>query len=549
MYAARVCAQVDGVFLQSLAVGATYNGQVLDATTVMPGDVLCFAASSQQVLFVSDDGSSAIVPIPSLQAAAKARRLGAAAQALMRSRRTDGQTLQELVAQELRRAPWMTLSVLAHVLLLLLAWWLLPMVQPSGNDHHSVRVDLPGELPQPSIDRPLTPDVRSETDPVTFDPPAAPETLPPENILATDIEGPRPPVDSTPDLARIVVAPRTVPHASGNGTGDTVGTVGSGGFQRTVSELRKSGLEIVFVFDSTGSMTRMIDDTRSSISQMLAVLQALVPDARVGLVTFRDRGRNERYLVQQIPLGFDFWRAVNFMQFVVADGGGDRPEDVRAGLRAAFAQDWRPTARRVVVLAGDAPPHDDDFNKLLGEVRSFTQNGRSFVHTLVTSPTDAGRDTHDAFARIAAAGHGLSDGMHERERVLQRVLSLAFGREFDQDIAAVIRAAEEQASRVDAKALDMVRRGGPELARALRQSPLPTTLWNAVVRRPRRAVGEELVNLVGAEDTKEPLRNAAAAALQRMLQLPLPPVDPIAGDRPTKAAVDRLRLAVARLPE
>ncbi len=549
-HAARLGVQADGAFLQSLAGGATHNGQALDATLVVPGDVLRFTDGQLEMVIVRDDGSAAIVPIPALQAAAKARRLGAVAHAVVHSRRVDGETLQELLAQELRRAPWLTLSVALHVLLLLLAWWLLPMVQPSGDQHASVHIDLAGELPPTDPVQQVPPEVRSETEPVSFEPPAAPAAPQPDDIAAQLLDGSRPrDVDPTASLARMRVAAPAAPRAGGTGSGDAGGSIGSGGFQKTVSELRRSGLEIVFVFDSTGSMTRMIDDTRSSISQMLAVLQALVPDARIGLVTFRDRGRNERYLVQQIPLGLDFWRAVNFMQFVVADGGGDRPEDVRAGLRAAFAQDWRPTARRIIVLAGDAPPHEADFGKLLAEVRAFAQNGRSFVHTLVTSPRDAGLDTHDAFARIAEAGKGLSESMDARDRVLQRVLTLAFGREFDRDIAAVVRAAEAQAASVDPQALDLVRRGGPELAQALRQWPIPTTLWNAMVRKPRRAVGQQLVTLLAADDTKEPLRNAAAAALQRMLELALPPIDPVAGDRPTQAAIDRLRAAVARLPE
>jgi hypothetical protein len=548
-HAARLCVQADGAFVQSLAAGATHNGNGLDAVLVVPGDVLRFADGRCEAVVVPDDGNAAIVPIPSLQAAAKARRLGAAARAVLVARRQEGETLQELLANELRRAPWLTLSLVAHALLLLLLWWWLPLRPPSGDQHAAVNLDFAGELPGPLDGPPTTPEVDSEADVVTFDPPAVPEPPVPENVAALAQDGPRPPIQPSPQLAQQRIARRIPVASGGRGTGDTAGTIGSGGFRRTVSELRKSGLEIVFVFDSTGSMTRMIDDTRSSISQMLAVLQALVPDARVGLVTFRDRGRNERYLVQQIPLGFDFWRAVNFMQFVVADGGGDRPEDVRAGLRAAFAQDWRPTARRVVVLAGDAPPHADDFTKLLGEVKAFAHDGRSFVHTLVASPRDAGQDTQQTFAAIAAAGNGISEDMDARDRVLQRVLTLAFGRDFDQDIAAVIRAAEEHSQQVDVQALDLVQRGGPELARALRQSPLPPSVWNALVRRPRRSVGVQLLELVADDSTKAPQRNAAAAALQRLLQLPLPPIDPITGDRPTRAAVERLRGAVAKLPE
>ncbi|MGB3969608.1 MAG: vWA domain-containing protein, partial [Planctomycetota bacterium] len=315
----------------------------------------------------------------------------------------------------------------------------------------------------------------------------------------------------------------------------------SGGFQRTVSDLRKSGLEIVFVFDSTGSMSRTIHDTKTTIVQMLAVLRALVPDARVGIVTYRDHDKREDYVVRQVPLGSDFWQASNFVQFVTAEGGGDRPEDVRAGMRAAFEQKWRTGARRVVVLAGDAPPHEEDEKRLLAEVASFAKNGRSFVHTLVTSPDQAGADTHAVFREIAAAGKGTCQGLNLRDRVLQRVLTLAFGREFDQDLAVVIRAVEAEQRRVDVKALDLARRGGPELAAALRQDPVPQELWNALVRRPRRAIAEQMVEMLGATDTPAVSRQAIAAALQRIFEMSVPPIDPADPEPPSGKQLAELR--------
>jgi Mg-chelatase subunit ChlD len=327
-----------------------------------------------------------------------------------------------------------------------------------------------------------------------------------------------------------------------------VQTVGSGGFQRAVADLRRSGLEIVFVFDSTGSMSRTILDTKNSIAQMLAVLRALVPDARVGIVTYRDRGKNEQYLVRQVPLGGDFWRASNFVQVVSAEGGGDQPEDVRAGLRAAFSQRWRSDARRVVVLAGDAPPHLSDTASLLTDVRAFARNGRSFVHTLVTSPDTAGKETRETFAEIADAGRGTCTDLKAHEKVLQRVLALAFGHDYEPDVAEVVRTVQLAAERVDVESLDLAHRGGPDLQRALRTDPVPVTLLQALVRRPRRAVALELVGQLD-RSTPEPTRHAIAWALQHTLDLSVPPIDPESGDPPDAAALARLQRRCDSLPD
>ncbi len=526
-------------------LGTFHNGERFERAALGAGDVLRFGDGAAEAIVVHDDGAAAIVPIPALRAAAVARAVRTAARALRRP-----VTFRETMAEELRRSPWLLLSLALHVVLLLAAFLLSPVQRVPEATNASVTVDVGGETANLPDGPPPPPEVVRESPDSPFDAGGAFEPVTPPD--PRDAQG-EPALHDAPSAlrqnARVMVRAPQPDSSRERGAGGGVEAIGSGAFQRTVSELRRSGLEIVFVFDSTGSMTRTILDTKATIAQMLAVLQALVPDARVGLVTFRDHGPKEDYVVRQVPLGRDFWRLSNFMQSVTAAGGGDLPEAVRAGLTAAFGQHWRAGARRVVVLAGDAPPHDDDEKRLLSEVRTFTANGRSFVHSLITAQDPSRRDVNDAFAAIARAGKGLCERIETRDRVLQRVLTLAFGREFDRDIAAVVQAVEEHSRRVDVAALDLARRGGPDLARALCEPPVPQELWNALVRRPRRAVAEQLVDLLGAPGTPEQSRHAIAAALQRMLELPLPPIDPDGNERPQPRELDRLRRAAAGLRE
>lgn len=548
---AQITVTNGGVTLVDLGspAGTTHNFLRIASAVVAVGDVLGFGDGIAEAIVVHDDGNAAIVPLPADRAAAAMRRVAVASTQLQVQRRLDEGSFQDVVAHELRRAPWLALSAFVHVAILLLFWLFAPRHTISGDAPATVNIDVAGELPATLTGPPEPPEVLiepAETAPLasTEQPPAA----------KTDADVP---VDEGPTLraemplANAKLGPRQAPTDSSQarGTNPDFGGSGSGGFQRTVSELRRSGLEIVFVFDSTGSMARTIDDTKSTIAQMLGVLRALIPDARIGLVTYRDHGAREEYLTRQVPLGIDFWRATNFVQFVSAAGGGDRPEDVRSGLRAAFEQAWRSGARRVVVLAGDAPPHAEDLSRLLTEVRSFTQDGRSFVHTLVTTPDRAGTDTHDTFDKIAHAGRGTCQRLETHHRVLQEVLTLAFGREFDQDLAGIIAAVAHEQQRVDVQALDLARRGGPELTKALRQTPVPMPLWNALVRRPRRVVVEQLVDVLAASETNMSTRQAVAAALQRILELPLPPIDPVDPAAPTAAVIGRLRQQCRQLAD
>ncbi len=527
--------------------GTWRNGEQVERALLAMGDVL--RLGDHEAIVVADTGDALLVPVPALRAAATERRLHAVRTAAASLRRTEGATFQELMAQELHRAPWLAVSLTLHALMLFLLWLSLPTNHPGGDARTTVGVDLAGEQPALEDGPPRPPEVQADPPDPAFDALRTVEEAARQETVEPGDLGLRTPPGLVPQNARVVRKPSMPVERRGAAAADDLRGVGSSGFQKTVGDLRKSGLEIVFVFDSTGSMTRTIVDTKTTIVQMLAVLQALVPDARIGLVTYRDRGPREQYIVRQLPLGLDFWRASNFVQFVVAEGGGDRPEEVRAGLRAAFQQEWSPHARRVVVLAGDAPPHDDDWQKLLSEVHAFANDGRSFVHTLVTSPDTAGQDTQQRFAEIAKAGKGTCTDLQAHDRVLQRVLTLAFGREFDQDLVTVTAAVENDQKRIDVQALDLARRGGRALARELQKNPVPVALLNALVRGKHRTVVLELVDQLGEPTTPNHSRQAIASALQRILELSVPPIDPVAAEGPSKRELERLRRAAAQLPD
>ena len=548
--AARHCRLLvgpDGVRVVDLdtEAGTRHQGERIASKLLQAGDTFSFA--DQDATVIVDDGSALFVPIPSMRQAAVARRIEkvrVAAAAL----RHDDETLQERLAHELRRAPWLFLSLALHLLLLLLVWVMVPDGPPRGRGVARLSIDVAAGAPSGDASV-APPEVVVEPDEQEYmeDPePPAPEDSEPAPVF----EGPLPSAQDRP-VENFTLAKRERTSSAGSG-GNTVkdeGDIGTGSFRDTVAELQESGLEIVFVFDSTGSMTRTILDTKSTIVLMLDVLRALVPGARIGLVTYRDHGRNEEYLVRQVPLELDHWRASNFVQFVVAEGGGDTPEAVRAGLKKAFAQKWQRTARRVVVLAGDAPPHGDDYKELLKDVRKFVRGGRSYVHTLITTPDRAGDITRRTFAEIAEAGRGVCEPIENRDRVLQKVLTLAFGREYAQDLDQVIAHVQQERDRVDVQALHLVRTGGRALRDALRQRPIENTLWNALVRRPRRATAELLLDMLDEKRTPVHTRHACAAALQRLLDLPVPPIDPVHDEPPSPRRIKRLRQLAGQLPD
>ncbi len=121
-------------------------------------------------------------------------------------------------------------------------------------------------------------------------------------------------------------------------------------------------LEMVFVLDTTGSMSGLLDGAKQKIWGIVnGVMQESHSSVRIGLVAYRDRG--DEYVTQVLPLTEDLDIVYTTLMNYQADGGGDTEEDVRAALAAGLHKtEWSPAANdltQIIFLVGDAPPHDD----------------------------------------------------------------------------------------------------------------------------------------------------------------------------------------------
>jgi Mg-chelatase subunit ChlD len=121
-------------------------------------------------------------------------------------------------------------------------------------------------------------------------------------------------------------------------------------------------IEVVFVLDTTGSMSGLIAAAKEKIWSIASTLAQAdpAPEIRIGLVAYRDRG--DAYVTRIVDLSGDLDTMYATLMDFAADGGGDGPESVNQALADAFDRiSWSqdPTAYKVVFLVGDAPPHMD----------------------------------------------------------------------------------------------------------------------------------------------------------------------------------------------
>jgi len=123
-------------------------------------------------------------------------------------------------------------------------------------------------------------------------------------------------------------------------------------------------IDLVFVIDTTASMTPLIDATKDVVKQCVEALKTSNPElrqsTRFGLVAYQDSTPGLKPVEIVCPLA----DANTFQQklsiLAAAGQGSEEPaEDVLAGLAAAIGPNmgWNPNAMKHVMLLGDASAH------------------------------------------------------------------------------------------------------------------------------------------------------------------------------------------------
>ena len=204
---------------------------------------------------------------------------------------------------------------------------------------------------------------------------------------------------------------------------------GSEDFGKLVSRLKRDGLDIVIVFDSSGSMQGEIDVVKNQIQRIGGALYRMIPRTRLGLCTYRDRG--DEYVVKGLPLSDDLGTVTEFLVPIVAAGGGDKPEAVDAGLDWAVNKNtFRRSARKIILLFGDAPPHAATAESCQRMASTFRARQRGIVSTV----TCRNESPMPEFVSIATAGGGESFLTRNEREIVRQLMILVFGSQHRQKV-------------------------------------------------------------------------------------------------------------------
>ena len=197
-------------------------------------------------------------------------------------------------------------------------------------------------------------------------------------------------------------------------------------------------IELVFVLDTTGSMSGLIQAAKDniwSIASSMASAQS-APTIKMGLVAYRDRG--DAYVTRVVDLSEDLDTNYGTLMGFQAGGGGDHPESVNKALHDAVTQmSWSKDENtyRVIFLVGDAPPQSRYRDEMkFPQIVKLAQSKGIIVNTIQCGNHQA---TTAPWRQIAQLGQG------DYFQVDQSGGAVVVNTPFDEQIAALSREMDE----------------------------------------------------------------------------------------------------------
>jgi len=291
---------------------------------------------------------------------------------------------------------WFAFSTVAHVVLLFVfATVTLTVIQKAQEI--KVRVDDMTNLDAPELPtdgNPSLQELAGVLKPVKAMPQKATAPSGPvvQGVRAADLPrlggiGPKiGKVPSTEELTALAYG------GGGQGGAGGIGGLG-GGFGDYLGGLRKVGLDVALVIDTTDSMQFVISEVKEKFKTLVGAIHRMVPTARIGIVAYRDQG--DDYVVRWSDLSFNTAKLQEFITHLSSGGGGDYEEAVKEALEAATTDlKWRKQSRRIIILVGSSPPHEWDVADVQSLVRQWHKNG-GYISTI-----DVTKRQHDIFDRL-----------------------------------------------------------------------------------------------------------------------------------------------------
>jgi hypothetical protein len=201
-----------------------------------------------------------------------------------------------------------------------------------------------------------------------------------------------------------------------------------------------NAIEVVFSFDTTGSMYPCLTQVRKKIGSTVSRLMKEVPGIRIGIIAHGDYcDAGNTYVTKALDLTDDEGAVCRFVERVGPTGGGDAPECYELVLHEARGFSWTASYNKVFVLIGDDVPHAPAHNpKRLDwrkEVDSLAERGIP-----VYGVQALGRNHATPFYKeLAQKSGGFHLGLDQFAHITDMILAICMKQASDEKLQAFER--------------------------------------------------------------------------------------------------------------
>jgi regulator of replication initiation timing len=202
--------------------------------------------------------------------------------------------------------------------------------------------------------------------------------------------------------------------------------------RKQVSALRPKNLEVVFVIDTTSSMSDQIEDLKDNIDSIIVVLQRVSRSLKLGIVEYKDH--QDKVPVNSFPLsevpsmqkGASAPAVLSTIRLFLSKFEAeltarnvDVPEAVELGLAAAIQNDWSRISSndeetiQMILIVGDAPAKGQFVEEAFSLARNWHDgNPNRVVNTVYVGPIGSAIGTQTFFKTLAQEGGGQYSTAH-----------------------------------------------------------------------------------------------------------------------------------------
>lgn len=414
-----------------------------------------------------------------------------------------------------RRAPAFSFSLLLHVVILAMVYDV-PYLRFAEYNSDKILVDVDDVSDLALLD------TDEEVEKIEFDePPLFPDDIP-DYLNEEELD--QEPVPET-DESALRLDPGTIGTGGGAYAGWASGIRGdplrniSAGARSYIEGLRRTGVDVAFVMDTTSSMERFINEAKVTVDRLITGLVHVVPDLRLSIVAYRDQ--KDEYVTHAVEFSNDRFELLNFLESLEARGGGDREEAVFEGLnRAVRHLFWRPRAQKVVLLIGDSGYHREDERKLFRLLAEFRRAG-GIVHAVCLgdeeTPTFTEKSVVEMYSRLSQATGGNCVQFSDYDKLFNTLVNLAFTSEYEPDVAAIAAKAED--SRIARSILRRSKKGDRAwLLDKLKRTPVHPCLVQELLKGTTQQDLLVLVDYLASETVSSKTKWAALYIIHKTLR-------------------------------